>query len=123
MGLEDAFDLGLLVDVGAAFVVDDKVVAFGVIGIADNRERRFGGFVVGVDLIDGDVDAGFEACFEDVFLFAVFVAATAGDEKGFEGGGVGCLDGKGEGGGEEEFGDGHAGRVAGKRAVVNRVLN
>jgi hypothetical protein len=81
---EDGFDIGLFVDVGTAFVVDDEVVAFGVIRIAEDGERWLGGFVVGMDLIDDDVDSRFEAFFQDVFLFSIFVAATASDEEGFE---------------------------------------
>ena len=40
MGLEDALDHGGVIDVGGAFVVDDHVVALGVVGVAVNRQRR-----------------------------------------------------------------------------------
>src|SRR4051812_40678782 len=63
--------------------MDDEVVAFGVIGVAENREGRGGAFVVGVNLIDDDVGAGFGGLLEKAFFFCVFVTATAG------GGGVG----------------------------------
>ncbi len=102
MGIEDAFDGFGIGNIGAAFVMDDDVVTFGVIGIAEDGERRMGAFVVGVDLIDDDVGAAFEALFEDVFLFGVFVAATAGDEQGADGFGGRCGESAGGNGNDGE---------------------
>jgi hypothetical protein len=52
-------------------------------------------FIVGVDLIDDDVGAGFEAVLEDVFLLCVIVAATASDQQSADrfGGGSGESEG------------------------------
>ena len=47
----------------AALVVDDHIVALGVVGVAENRQRRFRGFVVRVNLIHHDVHARFETLF------------------------------------------------------------
>ena len=89
MRLEDAFDHGLVIDVGGAFVMDHDVVALGVIGIAVDGDGRLGARILlrgvaGINDVDLDVGAFLEAVLEDVFLGRVVVAATAGDEKDLE---------------------------------------
>ena len=92
---EDAFDDCRIIDVRRALVVDDDIVALGVIGVAVDRERRFGGGSaggnLGVDLIDDEVGACFEAMLEDVLLFRVIVAATARDQQDSQRLRVGCV--------------------------------
>jgi len=88
MGGEDGFDDFRIVDVGSAFVVDDDVVALAVISVAIDREGGLGGGVVRVDDVHFDIGAGFEALFEDALLLGVIMAASAGEEKGAERGGI-----------------------------------
>src|SRR6185437_6311636 len=78
---EDALDDRGIVDVGGALVVDHDIVALRVIGVAVDRERRFGRGVVVVDLINDHIGASFEAVLEDVLLSGVVVAAAACDQQ------------------------------------------
>lgn len=61
--------------------MDDEVETFRVVGVAEDGEGRLGAFVVGVDLFDGCVEALFDACFEEVLLFGVIMAAAPCDQK------------------------------------------
>ena len=102
---EDVLHGGGVGDVGRAFVVDDEVVAIGVMGVGVRGEAGARGFIGGVHVLDDDVSAGFEALFKEIFLGGVIVAATAGDEKnaqGFRRGRGGGEAGECEGAGEEE---------------------
>ena len=67
--------------VGGAFVVDHHVVALGVVGVAEDGQRRVGAFVWRVHVIDNDVDPRLEPLLEQVFLLGVIVAATTGDQQ------------------------------------------
>ena len=87
-------------DVGGAFVVDDEIVALGVVGIGVGGKHGTRGFVGRVHVLDHNVGAGFEAVFENVLLRGVVVAATAGDEENAE------RFRRGRGGGESESGQG-----------------
>jgi len=82
---EHALDGRGIVDVGGALVVDDDIVALGVIRVAIDWEQRFGGRSalgnLGVNLIHDNISPGFDALLEDVFLFHVIVAATARDQQ------------------------------------------
>ena len=73
-------DLGVSLG-GGAFVVDDDVVALGVVGVAKDGQRRVGAFVGRMHVIDNDVDPRFESLLEQVFLRGVIVTATAGDQQ------------------------------------------
>lgn len=67
---------------GRAFIVDDDVVALGIVRIAEDGQRRVGALVSRVQLVDNDVEPRLEALLEQVFLRGVVVAATAGDQQG-----------------------------------------
>ena len=98
-------DDGGITHVGGAFVVDDDIVACGVIGMTKDGQRRLGGFVVRVDLGDFDIGAGLEALLQDVLLLRVVMAATAGDEQHaqrFDVSGAHGSERQGEGKGEGE---------------------
>ena len=85
MRAQHPFDDGLVADSSGAFVVDYEIVSFGVVGVPVNCEWRLGGFVVRMDLVDGGLDAFFDAGLQDVFLGGVVMAAAAGDEQNLEG--------------------------------------
>ena len=81
--------------------MDDHVVAPGPVGLVIHVEARFRAAVVGMNLRDFDVGAGFEPFFQDIFLRRIIVAATAGDEQDAERLGVGGAGGeRGEQNGE-----------------------
>ena len=81
MRREHAGDGVRVADPGRAFVVDDDVVALGIVRFSKNRQRRFGAFVVGMRLIDDDVDPPLEALLEGILLLGVIVATAAGDQQ------------------------------------------
>ena len=73
-----------ILDGGGALVVDDHVVAFAVGRVGVQRERRLGGLVGRVHVLDDDIGARLEAGLEEILLRDVVVAAAAGDEEDAE---------------------------------------
>ena len=65
--------------------MDYEIVPFCVIWVPVNCEWRLGGFVVRVYLVDGRLDAFFDAVFQDVLLSGVVMAAAACNEQNLEG--------------------------------------
>ena len=53
---EYACDDFRVIDPGGALVVYDDIVALGVVRFTENRQRWFGAFVIGMRLVDDDVD-------------------------------------------------------------------
>ena len=82
MRREHAGDGVRVADPGRAFVVDDDVVALRVARFSKNGQRRLSAFVVGMRLIDDNVDPSLETLLEDVLLLGVIVAASAGYQQG-----------------------------------------
>ena len=81
MRLEHRLDLRRIADIRRTFIVDDEVIACGVISIPEDGQRRMGAGVVGVNLIDDDVRTLLDALLEDLLLFGVIVAAAAGNQQ------------------------------------------
>ena len=81
MRCEHASDGVRVTDAGRALIVNDDVVPLGVVRFSKNGQRRFGAFVVGMRLIDDDVDPPLEALLEDILLLGVIVATAAGDQQ------------------------------------------
>ena len=81
MRREHAGDGVRVIDAGRALIVNDDVVPLGVVRFSKNGQRRFGAFVVGMRLIDDDVDPPLEALLEDILLLGVIVATAAGDQQ------------------------------------------
>src|SRR5882724_5726675 len=67
MWFEHAFDFVLVRNTGGAFVVNDEIVALGVIRITQNRQRGFGAGVIRVNLSNNDIGAFFKALLENIF--------------------------------------------------------
>src|SRR5678816_1130478 len=84
MRLEHGLDRRRIGDIGCAFVVDDEIVAFGVIRISQDRQRWVSAAVGRMNLIDDDVGALLNALLEYVLLFGVIVAAAPGDQQNTE---------------------------------------
>ena len=80
--LEDAVDHFQVLDVGAAFVVDDHVETLGPVGLLVDGVEVLGARVGVVGDRPLDVGPGGDALGEDVLLFRVIVAAAADDEQG-----------------------------------------
>ena len=81
MRLQDTLDPGGIGNVCRAFIMDDEVVTFGVIGISEDGQRRLRAGVVRVNLVDDDIRAFLNALLKDILLLAVFVAATSCNEQ------------------------------------------
>jgi hypothetical protein len=125
---EHAFDDLDVTDVRGALVVNHDVVAFRIIGVAENRKGRARVLVGGVGEIDFDVRALLQSGFEDILLLRVIVAAAAHHEEGLErrgslGGGQATGERRDEENGKEEGahrrgGGREARRPAGRKATA-----
>ncbi len=82
--LEDTLDHGWVIDVGGAFVMDDQVVALGVIGVAVDRQGWVRAAIRNIDDVHHRVGPRLDALLQDVFLLRVIVATAAGDQQDLE---------------------------------------
>lgn len=82
--VEDARERLLVVHARRALVVDDDVVALGPIHLVIDRQRRVRGLVVGPNDIHLHIRAALDSLGDDEVLLRVVMAATTGDEEGFE---------------------------------------
>ena len=84
VAVDDFLDVAEVLGVGEALVVDDDVVGFGPVGVVIEFDLAFASLAAFVD--DGPVDVGFRSGGEGegLGLKFVVVAASAGDEEGFE---------------------------------------
>src|SRR5205085_3240012 len=71
MRLEHAFHYFRIGDICAAFVMDHEIVAFRVIRISQDGQRRMGAGVVSVNLIESQTRPLFEALLQDIFLLPI----------------------------------------------------
>ena len=85
VGGEDFGNVGEVVGVGEALVVDDDVVGFGPVGVVVEFDFAAGGLAALVDDGPGDVAEFFDAFGESLGLEVVVVATAAGDEEGADG--------------------------------------
>jgi len=79
MWFKHSLDLEGIGNISGAFVVDYQVIAFGVLRVPQNGERRMRAGVVSVDLIDNNFGAFLEAFLENVLLFRVIMTTTSRD--------------------------------------------
>src|SRR5215472_5117031 len=61
MRLQDALDGSRIGIVRCAFVVNHDIIAFGVLWISQNLQRRMGGRIISMNLVDDDVCARLDA--------------------------------------------------------------
>ena len=80
VGVEDVLNVGQLLHIRRAFVVDDDVVALRPVRVVVDVEPRLGAFVGRVDDRHLDHHAGLDPLFEDLLLLGVIVAAAAENE-------------------------------------------
>ena len=69
----------------STFVVNDNVVALGVVGVAVDSERRAVARVVRVYLVNHNIGPSFETFLDNILLRRIRMATTAGNQKHLEG--------------------------------------
>src|SRR5437879_2023234 len=79
MRFKDSLNLEGIGNVRGAFIVDHQVIAFGVLRVTQNGQRRMSAGVIRVDLIDNNIGAFLQAFLENVLLFGVIMTTTSGD--------------------------------------------
>src|SRR5437899_12300682 len=79
MRFKDSLNLKGIGNIRGAFIVDHQVIAFGVLRVTQNGQRRMSAGVIRVDLIDNYIGAFLQPFPENVFLFGVIVTTTSRD--------------------------------------------
>ena len=65
--------------------MNDDIITFGPVSILEEIEGGVNGLVCRPDDVDTYIGAALQAFRDDFVLLSVIVAATAGDQQGFEG--------------------------------------
>ena len=85
MSVEDIGDYLWILITSGTLVVNDDIITFGPVSILEEIERGINGLVCSPDDVDTYIGAALQAFRDDFVLLSVIVAATAGDQQGFEG--------------------------------------
>ena len=81
MRFENPLHLLLVRYVRCAFIVNDHVKTFGIIRVAQNRQRRMRGRIIGVNLLDDDIRPLRQAILQNILLVRVVMTAAPGDQQ------------------------------------------
>ena len=85
VSIEDASERLLVLHARRALVVDDDVVALRPIHLVIDRQRRVRGLVIRPNHIHLHIRTALDTLGDDLVLLRIVMAATTGNEEGFEG--------------------------------------
>ena len=83
--VEDISDYLWILITSGTLVVDDDIITLGPVSILEEIEGGVNGLVRGPDDVDSYIGSALQAFGDDFVLLSVIVAATAGDQQGFQG--------------------------------------